>query len=417
MASILQELLAAGLIDKVEGDDGRLEKIEKAVIAVAEALKKERPKLIAAILAALDDGASDSDPAIRLAETALIDEWKTVLSVHPDKPVHIYRSILFAACAAVAQGENAAILWLTAADTLPFCQLGAEAEAVRRLVASFAETAEEQAVAGLSPSPRRKKTPEPLILPESEIEPYTIDREEFVPKLTAAVQNVQVAHHSPQGFINSFTGQMKELLGDLTDGLAENVEHNQKGLEKSLREYLSSFSQSVQESMALATSFATKEQLKIDALWWYESLYSLSSRKSYREISPFAAVVLMPLDLISLTPVLSPSAVGYVLSEAVARLPNMGYERTLPLSEIIVEVSAAKGELAPSRISEFVEPLSLTGRLSLRDVVRFSLNDAPDFTGLLKRARIPNDAKISLPHLARVILRQEQAIRLATGKK
>lgn len=417
MTTVLQELLAVGLIDKVDGDDGRLKKIEKAVGALAETLSKEPPKLISAILAALNEDATVADPSIKLAEVALIAEWKTVLSVYPDKPIHLYRSILFAACATAAQGENAVILWLTAADTLPFCRLGAESDSVRKIVSSFADAAEEKSTSVIAPLSRRKKISEATVRIDSQVEPYSVDREELVSQLNVAVQNIQQGYNAPQIFINTFANQMKDVLGDLVDDLAAKIARDQEKNGKSIQGSISSFAQENQAVMSMATDFSTRERLKIDTLWWYESLYSSSLRKSYREISPFAAVVLMPLDLLAFVPLISPSAVSYILSEAVARLPKGNYERTIPLLEIITKISTSKADLPLSRLTDLTTPINPSGRLSLRDVIKLSLAETPDFVSLLERARIPQDAQMSLPQLARALFRQEQAVRIATGKK
>ena len=417
MATVLQELLAVGLIDKVDGDDGRLKKIERAVGALAETLRKEPSRLISAILAALNEDATIADPSIKLAEVALITEWKTVLSVYPDNPIHLYRSILFAACAAAAQGENAVILWLTAADTLPFSRLGAESDYVRKLVASFADAAEEKATSVVGPVSRRKKIFEATGSLDTQVDAYVVDRAELGPKLNAAVQNIQQAYNSPHVFVATFANQMKDVLGDLVDGLATQIASDQEESEKSLQQVISSFAQETQEAIATVTNLSARERLKIDTLWWYESLYSTSLRKSYREMSPYAATVLMPLDLLAFIPLESPSAVSYILSEAVARLPKGNYERMIPLLEVITQISAVKTELPLSRLTDLTTPINLSGRLSLRDVIKLSLGDTPDFVSLMERARIPQDAQMSLPQLARALFRQEQAVRIAIRKK
>ncbi|MBD9614934.1 hypothetical protein IB245_25780 [Pseudomonas sp. PDM02] len=54
MANVLQELLAAGLIDKLEGNDERFKKMTQAADSLAKAFKKNPALLIPAILTVLD---------------------------------------------------------------------------------------------------------------------------------------------------------------------------------------------------------------------------------------------------------------------------------------------------------------------------------------------------------------------------
>src|SRR5688500_824479 len=116
MAGLLTEFLAAGLIEKLDGKDERLAKMDRAATVVAEQLLGHRPGLIRAILAGLDPDVPARDPAIAQAELALVTEWKSMRSVHTSPPIGLFRAILLEACNQAAEGKNnAAILWLTAA--------------------------------------------------------------------------------------------------------------------------------------------------------------------------------------------------------------------------------------------------------------------------------------------------------------
>jgi hypothetical protein len=149
MTNLLTKLLNAGLIEKLDGDDGRFSKIEQAAITIAQELSKQPPQLIRAILAGLDPDIDEDDPIIVRAEQALVAEWKAVRSVFPDRPINILRAILLDACNQVAKEENyAAILWLMAADTLPLLRLGREEAIVRQMLESWFKCAEEKALVG-----------------------------------------------------------------------------------------------------------------------------------------------------------------------------------------------------------------------------------------------------------------------------
>ncbi|QSB21381.1 hypothetical protein JN403_11395 [Pseudomonas sp. 15A4] len=432
MANMLQELLAAGLIDKLEGSDERFKKMTQAADELAKSFRNNPALLIPAILTALDRDISTNDPLIEMAETALLAEWETLQSVHTDKPIQIYRALLLTACAAAAQERNAAILWLTATDMLQFSQLGREKSAVFKLISSFGDETEQQDISLFAPSAKsaRKATDLPK-LNLKEIIIAEVDREVLFGEIGAAtgphnLQGTQYIagkthnrywpgqnHHWGEDFANV----MKDVLGERLDELGEACAAELNGIGEGLVTAFKAQSQGLQTAISLAQSGSTREQVRLDALWWYESMYSASAKMSYREMDPLAAAILMPLDLISIMPSVTPSSVAYLLSEAVARLPNAGFENVLALKDVLARVALLRKVIPDSRMEGF-NPPTRAGRLSLRDIVRLALEDPSTPTrNLLDRARVPEDATISLPVLARALLRQEQAIRLAEVTK
>lgn len=432
MATVLQELLAAGLIDKLEGSDERFKKMTQAADGLAKKFRSSPALLIPAILTALDGDSATDDPLIEMAETALLAEWETLQSVHTDKPIQIYRALLLTACAAAAQERNAAILWLTATDMLQFSQLGREKSAVFKLISSFGDATEQQDISLFAPS--AKTTRKSTDLPKLDLKEVTfaeVDRNVLFGEIGAATgpHNPQSAQYiagkthnrywpnQNQHWGEDFANVMKDVLGERLDELGDACAAELNGIVEVLETAFKAQSQGLQTAISLAQSGSTREQVRLDALWWYESMYSASAKMSYREMDPLAAAILMPLDLISIMPSVTPSSVAYLLSEAVARLPNAGFENVLSLKDVLARVALLRQAIPDSRMDGF-NPPTRAGRLSLRDIVRLALEDPSASTSdLLLRARVPEDATISLPLLARALLRQEQAIRLVEVTK
>lgn len=432
MANVLQELLAAGLIDKLEGNDERFKKITQAADSLAKTFKSNPALLIPAILTVLAGDVATDDPLIGMAESALLAEWESMQSVHTDKPVHIYRALLLAACATVAQERNAAILWLTAADMLRFSNLGREEPVVVKLITQFGDAAEQQEIALFSPQARtaRKSTDLPkLELKEVVIE--EIDRVALYGEIGAAsaqhnTKNVHfiqgVTHNrywpnSPQHWAEDFANSMKDVLGKRFDELGDVFASEINGMNEAIEKAFKAQTQGLQTAITQAQSATTREQVRLDSLWWYESLYSTSAKMSYREIDPLAAAILMPLDLIAIMPLVTPTSVAYLLAEAVARLPNAGFENSVSLKEILERTSALRHTIPQDVMDAFRLPRR-EGRLSLRDILRLALEDtAASASDLLELSSIAEDATISLPLLSRILLRQEQAVRLSEPSK
>jgi len=95
-ASILNDYLAAGLLPIGE-DDQKLELLEKAATALAARLQADPTLTHRFTLVGLDVTASDADPVHRLANEALIEEWKTISNRVGASPVQIHRALLLRA--------------------------------------------------------------------------------------------------------------------------------------------------------------------------------------------------------------------------------------------------------------------------------------------------------------------------------
>jgi hypothetical protein len=160
MQSILEELVAAGLITKLDGDDTRLEKISAAVGDLAAALGKDRSALLRSALAAINPHVKEDDPAIVTAHDVLVEKWSTMRSVHTSVPVALLRAMLLDACNLAAQdARSAAIVWNILFDQLPLARLGSEAPVVEKMLRSIGERVE--GVQQVTPVGSRKKVAAP----------------------------------------------------------------------------------------------------------------------------------------------------------------------------------------------------------------------------------------------------------------
>lgn len=196
MTELLIELLDMGLIDRLDGDDGRFSKIERAAEAVSQQLIEQPSLLIRAILAGLDPNILTGDPIIVQAEQALVTEWKSMRSVYPDRPVNLLRAILLDACnqAAKDNPQNAAILWLTAANTLEWLGLGKEKAVVCCRMEAWAASVEKSLLNDLASSANNSE--QAVITKKPEFYEIT---ETHIPKSNreGALESIR-AHFSPQ---------------------------------------------------------------------------------------------------------------------------------------------------------------------------------------------------------------------------
>jgi hypothetical protein len=440
MAELLTELLAAGLIEKLEGNDERLAKVERAAQAVAEELRDHPPGLIRAILAGLDPDVPADDPSIAQAEQALLAEWKSMRSVHTSPPVGLFRAILLEACRQAAEGEdgqNAAVVWLTGADTLPLVRLGKEEPIVHQMLESLAALVEAAVLAVPSMPAYGSDAAPKLEAPTAAAAPrlFTVDRELLL-KLIAATagphyrDGSSVSPANPHWTSNAanwsyeFADRMRDVLADLLDRVADHVgaaqteiskhlQASQAQLINGLRNALASQRHWVQNALEAGEARQQAERLRLNALWWSEALYSQSMRCSYRELTPPLAAVVMAIDLLDQVTKPTPASISYLLAETVHRLPGAEISHALGLPELLGHLRESRSRLLDNWLDRLNAP-PREGRLSLRDLVILALGGQDwDLDKAMKRAGLSREASLSLPALARAVFRQEQAVQIA----
>lgn len=442
MAQLLTDLLEAGLIEKLDGSDERFARMEKAATALATALRARPALLIPSVLAGLDPGIPADDPMIAQAQQALVAEWKSMTSIHTSPPVNLLRSILLDACFQAGEGKNAAILWLTAADTWPLMRLGKEEACLRRTLEEIARRAEEVAlVVPADPAPGNRSSVF-WAAPDSKVAlqaPKRVDRDALLQRIGAAVgphlQNQQQQSGANPHWSNNgpswsfeFAPRMRALLADELDMLSgsigenfsllvENMNSGQASMAKFLEDALAEQERRLQSVLASEAQRRSLASSRLQSLWWSEALYSSSLHRGYRELPPTVAAIAMAGDLLSQSPLPTPASVAYLIAETVHRLPKASFEERKPLSEHLAALRSTRKQL-PSDWLAVWGPVPTQGRLSIRDLVALALGPsewAPDEA--MRRAGLKAELQISHPELARAVFRQEQAVRLAAEGK
>ncbi|CAG9298182.1 GTPase-associated system all-helical protein GASH [Celerinatantimonas diazotrophica] len=438
MTEILTHLLAAGLIENIDGDETRFGKIEVAAQKIATELTETPKKLIPALLAGINPDVNSSDPAIEEAQNALVAEWKTMSSAYPSPPINLFRAILLEACrqAAEKSDKHASVLWLTAADSVCLMRLSKEESVVRNLLKNFAEKTERWATsAGDVPKAPRQAVDKLSWTPvSSNIE--KVNRQKLRPKMGDAAGNSHIHSDGSNknggnpnnnwpsqnaataaAWAGDFAERMTNAIGDELDNLSlqlSSVLDNQsqnfsKQIEKSLNEHR----KFIQRISKANLSEQQAEITRLNVLWWSEALYSISFQQSYRELELPLAIIAMPWDLLSEgLAIPTPASVSYMLSESVCKLEKASFEDQIVLCDLLALLSSKK-DIFPKEFIDSISAAPLEGMLTLRDLVALVLKEQPsDLEELLKRANIASDFKISVPVLSRAVFRQEQAIRL-----
>lgn len=415
--SLLQELLNVGLVD-IGSDDTRFERMQSAAVALGTKLKGEPSLLIPATLICLDDDVDENDPLFGLVEEFVISEWKTLRNTHVNRPRELLRSILIDALATVTSetAETAGVVWNTAASPLRHKQvrLGKAARIIEELTRRAMHSAENEAVSrcGLEPIAHELKL-------SSDAAGLTVEgaitENDVLTEIARAAgpqypanQNIEAANmHWPnqgQPWSHEFTPRMTAAVVKAvnlgTTRLAESVAHNVAG---PTTEQLKQFQREMLRTQELT-------RVRLDVLWWSESLYSPSLRIGYRELPLPVAAVVAAADVTAIVPALAPASVCYILGETVNhRLARMvdgdGNQQILTLLETVAQKKIDLGDVFSSQPTSGRSPLldlvaeASTGRMISSDALR-------------SRAGIDGELSLSPAEFAMWVFRDLQARRL-----
>lgn len=416
MESVLDELLAAGLITGLDGEDTRLVKIRDAVGSLVDKLGQNRPALMRAVLAAINPEAKEDDPAIVNAQAALLEKWPTMRSAHTSVPVTLLRMMLLDACNFLSQdARNAAIIWNTLIDQIPLARLGAEAPVIERMLRGMGERVESSAIqTGSTGSAKKSAAPQPPLVPSIEVElpEWALAGEIAAAAPLVNVHNIQATRLDP----NKLSAVLEDLAAKMSTSVGDALKRTLATLTATIK-YVEDAAAHEQKMTRAATEqlerSRTRDRTRLDALWWYEAMYSPTLQKTYREMSPHVAAVIMVMDLLDIVSLPSPAAAAYLLGEAVNRLESAGFDRRYSLKEVLTTIQQEWPQASLSLIARLSD-VPPQGELSIRDAFVAAVSGSVrDVDTILARAGLCAEWIGSLPAFARSLYRQEQAERLA----
>lgn len=423
---LLQRLMEAGLLDIGEGD-ARYESVKKTAAALSNAFKSKPREAMPAILVAIDPNVDDIEPALEMAESALKAEWKTLRGLFKDRPTQILRSLLLDACdrAATESNRAAAVIWLTAANVLPYARLGREEPLVREVLARAASRAETWAVQKSAPA--KNEAASKAQPPPNKFKPVVAPALKNVEKLVAQAAgptsdgNADVGGDKNQHWPNSghpwawqfsprmakaITQPVSAALQELVNGVNDSL-----GSAGTLLDDIKQEQQRVvREAGSMAGSMVASLSQRLDVLWWAETLYSPTLGQSYRSLKPELAALAMPSDLLRSLSAPLPASITYMLGETIGKLPGATFAERRSLVDI---VQLLRVDGAAIRWL-FSAPAAGPGRRPLVDLLEGIVHGSPDEAeSILRRSGLPSDASLTLPEIGMWCFRNLQARRIA----
>lgn len=340
--SVLLRFLSGGLIN-VGGDDTKLEKLQATSQGVAGILKKHPSKVPNYSLIAFDPEAPPDDPVTLEVLGVLKEVWPTYVNTFASTPIQVLRAIILDALVSSAQEDErvAVAVAACARNVLPFMETGNEfsiwADVVDKIEGSVDHRAEEEwsTPSSIDIPPFAGDAISPIKVGNSVAK---IDREAFKQQFISAAQGVGGFNiHNPMPWLQNFANASADPIAEALDKVSVNAKVNGVDLSTPLQELgnaVSSYVSSAVKAFGTATSGL---QRRTNLIWWKQSLYSLSKRRSYRAFPRTVAASLMAFDLYQQIPMFSPASVSAFLEEAIHSLPEATDQSGRPLKEIVAE--------------------------------------------------------------------------------
>ena len=421
-SNILQRFLDVGML-AIGSDDEKFTHLQEAARDISRELAAHRDDVIGHTLVALDPTIPPDEPVLTTTEAAIKEHWRTFRNLFPDPPIELLRAVILEALhlAGTADVTVAATVWLTGGSYLPYARLGREKPICTELLVDLGKATETTADDEWSYQPARTAItasgddsrtagsgPEAIAVDE-------IDNQTLADEWTsAATKGPYFPTNNPTEWARAFaTDAATSLAAALNTAYGPALEQI-VGVLQRLDERFAAANREVADLIGRDSAVGER---RVGLLWWKETLYSPTVRRSYRSIEAPAAAPLMAYDLHRQVPAYHPQGVEYLLRETMREAhPIDRRELSERLTLIAVLTSIVSSSEAPELRRALGDARHRQGRIPLLDYMRDALGGvsiSPD--DFAKRVGVPGDATIGLDDVAVWVFRDLQAHRLAAA--
>ena len=301
--------------------------------------------MVPAAIIAIDHDVHEDASLFSLVEALAIVEWNTLRNVHVNRPRELLRSIIVDALSdtTTANAEAAGVVWNTVSSRLRHRQtrLGTAANVVTTILKQASETTEAEAVtraALVAPTSKIPRTKKPSSKNVSRSLSSAIKESEVVTDVIHAAgpgtdQDIDLEDPNPYWsndapswsyeFAPRMALAMAEAVNLGTARLAESIGKKLPDLLLAHEKQLFDQLHEIEVLQSEMSQYHKASRMRLDVLWWSESLYSPSLQVGYRELPLPVAAVAAAMDLVGIVPPLAPASVCYVLFETVLRIATI----------------------------------------------------------------------------------------------
>ena len=418
--NFLQSTLKSGLFDIGDSDE-RLKWLQQSVTALVKYLQKNYSRLPRQSLVALDPNISDKEPILNDVEEIVTKYWTALRGKYPDMPRNIHRGVILNALMQIGSEDPVAarIIYLTSSNYYPYTKLGKEKDIIHSLLAELGEIAENHAAEEWSLiEDEPKLNLGSLKINELKFESITLDKGALKPKMLTAIQNAPSGHtaqnhggNSPWG--EHFAENSSQGISDAFNSAFQNLNKSfsASSIEDPINKFFTSFKKSLDENLKSSFASIVAVERRSKLLWWKETLYSPSLKKSYREVSQPILPIVMGSDLNEQVAKITPISVDYLLRDTLLILIEKKGEK-IKFKDFFN--SLTKDSTKSEVINLLPEINESDGRISVTDFIILFLNDKAKLKDFTERTGIKQDDEISIEDLSVTIFHDLLTKRLSS---
>lgn len=406
----LKEFLKTGLFDIGEADE-RLTWLKKAIADLEKKFEENYSLLPTYTLVALDPNVSDTEPVLLETEMIITTYWEALRVRFTDMPRNILRGVILNALNNVGTTYPIAarIVYLTASNIYPYVKLNKEKNLVEKMLTDLGEIAETNAIEEWSlieEEPVLKLAS--LKIGSLKFEAVKLDETKFKEKFKEAFTNASTGHGPQHGlhepnyqahFISKATNAIATSFNSALEELNKSL--SSTNIETPINKFFVEFKKSLDTNLKNSFTSLTVVERRSKLLWWKETLYSPSQKRSYRGLDKSLLPILMSSDLNDQVPEVTPISVDYLLRDTLFPLINR-QDMAVKFSDYLTEVS--KSNLKPILKSYFSNLIETKGRISITDFIALLLNDKINIKDFQARTGIEENEEITLVELSVIVL-------------
>lgn len=420
MSKILQKFVDNDLI-RVGDED--FEKLKVAASSLSKSVFHKKDWVIKYTLVAFDPDIDPNEPALKNAEELIKKQSPTILSHSKDKPRTILRSVILESLytRALNDIEYARIIWLTASSIFNCYNIGNEKQILQEILLEIGERVEQDSlkewtlVGGISLPELEEiqiELKESTNL-ESQVEACKESFKNAIQWKNWGGKNPSQVHAGNKNWGNYFS---EHGVNAISNFVKHAIQANNKNLDQVatlINEYFQRLQPSFEKIGEQAISGMKSINNRSQILWWKESLYSQSTRKSYREIQPELLPVVMAYDLHSIVNQNYPVSVDYFLKETISQLIDKDKNK--------ISLAAFLKILNEDNFRAFIrngfsKPIDTSGRSSLLNYIILMVNDEIDGSKELKsKFGIDSKKQVNMTELAVWLFHDFQALRIVSN--
>ncbi|MGM0582546.1 MAG: GTPase-associated system all-helical protein GASH [Bacteroidota bacterium] len=404
--NFLQLTLKSGLFDIGDSDE-RLKWLQQSVTALVKVLKKNYSLLPKYSLVALDPNISEKEPILSDVEKIVTKYWTALRGKYPDMPRNIHRGVIINALMLLGSEDPVAarIIYLTSTNFYPYTKLGKEKEIVHILLTQLGEIAETHAVEEWSLIEEEPKLRiGSLKISNLNLGVASINEEKLREGLKTAVSNnPQTNQGSNHGGNSSwgdhFADEASESIANSLDNAFDKLSKSltPETIENPINKFFTSFKKSLDENLKSSFASIVAVERRSKLLWWKETLYSPSFKKSYREVSNAVLPILMGSDLNEQVAKITPISVDYLLRDTLLILNEKKGEK-IKFKDFFNSITK---DSSKSEITNLLPEIDESdGRISITDFMILFLNDKAKLKDFTESTGIKQDDEISIEDLS-----------------